>query len=78
MWHDIFIANKPALLNALDEFVNHLQVFRQIIDQEDSEKMFDWLATARHARRHFGHMLAKNRCTNLILLLLQMPSRILL
>ena len=38
MWHDIFIANKPALLNALDEFVNHLQVFRQIIDQEDSEK----------------------------------------
>lgn len=59
MWHDIFIANKPTLLHALDEFVNHLQAFRQIIDQEDSEKMFDWLATARHARRHFGHMLAK-------------------
>ena len=59
MWHDIFIANKPALLNSLDEFVSHLQEFRQIIDQEDSEQLLDWLATARHARRHFGHMLAK-------------------
>lgn len=60
MWHDIFIANKTALLQSLDEFSAHLQEFRQIINEENSEKMLDWLATSRHARRHFGHMLAKN------------------
>ncbi|MFB6349374.1 bifunctional prephenate dehydrogenase/3-phosphoshikimate 1-carboxyvinyltransferase [Moraxella sp. ZJ142] len=59
MWHDIFIANKSALLQSLDEFQAHLSEFRQIIANEDSQTMLDWLGTARHARRHFGHMLAK-------------------
>lgn len=59
MWHDIFIANKSALLNSLDEFQQHLNEFKEIIETQNSEKLLDWLATSRHARRHFGHMLAK-------------------
>ncbi len=59
MWHDIFIANKSALLNSLDEFQQHLNEFKEIIETQNSQKLLDWLATSRHARRHFGHMLAK-------------------
>lgn len=57
MWHDIFIANKTELLNCIDEFLVCLTEFRTMIDDENSKKLFDWLNTARHARRHFGHML---------------------
>ncbi len=64
MWHDIFIANKPALLNALDEFSVHLADLRQIIVDEDSQQLIDWLVLSRHARLHFGHMLAKNTHQN--------------
>lgn len=68
MWHDIFIANQSALLNSLDEFQQHLNEFKEIIETKNSEKLLDWLAISRHARRHFGHMLA-NKST-------QKPNRI--
>lgn len=60
MWHDIFLANKSALLKSLDEFQMHLNDFRQLIEQENSDEILQRLTAARHARRHFGHMLAKH------------------
>lgn len=59
MWHDIFMDNKHALLKSLDEYEANLATFRRLIEQEDSTKLIEYLTTARHARRHFGHMLAQ-------------------
>jgi 3-phosphoshikimate 1-carboxyvinyltransferase len=59
MWHDIFLANKPALLTAIDDYQQHLEDLKQLIIEDDSAHMIDRLAQARFARRHFGHMLDK-------------------
>ena len=61
MWHDIFMDNKHALLKSLDEYEANLQAFRQLIEHEDSATLIEHLTTARHARRHFGHMLAQSQ-----------------
>ena len=39
MWHDIFYANKPALLSAVDEFTAQLGQLRTIIENNDSEQL---------------------------------------
>ncbi|OOR89002.1 bifunctional prephenate dehydrogenase/3-phosphoshikimate 1-carboxyvinyltransferase [Moraxella caviae] len=71
MWHDIFMANKQALLTALDAYQAQLTRAKQMIQAHDtsinaqSEPLLQWLATARHARRHFGHMLAGKPKTSL-------------
>ncbi len=59
MWHDIFYANKPALLSAVDEFTAQLGQLRTIIENNDSEQLLGVLAQAQAARQHFGHMLNK-------------------
>lgn len=61
MWHDIFMDNKDALLKSLDDYEKNLQDFRKLIEQGDSETLIAWLTAARHARRHFGHMLAQSQ-----------------
>lgn len=59
MWHDIFLANKKALLTAIDDYQQHLNQLKSLIEQEDSTTIINQLTQARHARRHFGHMLDK-------------------
>ncbi|WP_019672987.1 bifunctional prephenate dehydrogenase/3-phosphoshikimate 1-carboxyvinyltransferase [Psychrobacter lutiphocae] len=63
MWHDIFIANKPALLNALDEYSEYLAKLRYLIKQEDSTQLLGLLGRAQSARKHFGHMLTSTPYT---------------
>lgn len=63
MWHDIFLANKTALLTALDKFQAQLNELKTLITDEDSAQILHRLTTARHARRHFGHMLSSNQFT---------------
>lgn len=58
MWHDIFFANKTALLKAVDGFESQLAIIRQLIDQEDSHALMGLLGHAQAARQHFNHMLA--------------------
>lgn len=58
MWHDIFIANKAAVLNAVASFEQQLQQFKRVIEQEDSQALIGMLSHARAARQHFNHMLA--------------------
>ncbi len=57
MWHDIFFANKPALLKALDEYSDYLAKMRALIDTEQSTQLLGLLGRAQSARQHFGHML---------------------
>lgn len=59
MWHDIFYANKTALLDAVDEFSEQLRQLKTIIQTHDSERMLGVLTQAQAARQHFGHMLNK-------------------
>ncbi|MFZ3191702.1 MAG: bifunctional prephenate dehydrogenase/3-phosphoshikimate 1-carboxyvinyltransferase [Moraxellaceae bacterium] len=59
MWHDIFLANRDAVLLALDAFETQMATLRQLIAQRDSEPLIGMLTRAQAARKHFGHMLAK-------------------
>jgi cyclohexadieny/prephenate dehydrogenase / 3-phosphoshikimate 1-carboxyvinyltransferase len=59
MWHDIFFANKTAILNAVDGFEQQLAVIRKLIENEDSQELMGLLGHAQAARQHFNHMLAK-------------------
>ena len=59
MWHDIFFANKKAILNAMDGFEKQLAVLRKLIEDENSQALMGLLGHAQAARQHFNHMLAK-------------------
>ncbi len=61
MWHDIFLANKTAILVALDAYEAHLGALRQLINTENSQKLQERLTTAKDARTHFGYMLLNTR-----------------
>lgn len=59
MWHDIFFANKKAILNAVDGFEKQLTTLRKLIEDENSQALMGLLGHAQAARQHFNHMLAK-------------------
>ena len=59
MWHDIFFANKTAILNAVDGFEQQLAVIRKLIEDENSHELMGLLGHAQAARQHFNHMLAQ-------------------
>lgn len=58
MWHDIFLANRDAVLQALDGFEAGTRVLREAISSGDSEALLGIFTRARVAREHFTHMLA--------------------
>ena len=58
MWHDIFFANKKAILKAVDGFETQLATLRQLIEDENSQALMGLLGHAQAARQHFNHMLA--------------------
>lgn len=59
MWHDIFLSNKTAVLNAVDGFEAQLKTIRQLIESGDSSTLMSLLSDAQAARQHFNHMLKK-------------------
>ncbi len=59
MWHDIFFANRTAILKAVDGFEQQLAQLRQLIESEDSHALMGLLGHAQAARQHFNHMLAQ-------------------
>ncbi len=58
MWRDIAIANKHALLDAIDLFSEHLGQLRQAVQDEDGEQLFSTFARAKAARDEFAATLA--------------------
>ena len=59
MWNDIFMANKQAVLDALDLFTHDLSELRQAVAQSDSTAMMGVFTRAKVARDHFSKILAR-------------------
>lgn len=59
MWHDIFLANREAVLKILDVFRTDLEELRAAIDSENGHHLLGVFTRARVAREHFGKILAR-------------------
>jgi 3-phosphoshikimate 1-carboxyvinyltransferase len=59
MWNDIFMANKQAVLDALDLFNHDLSQLRQAVAESDSTAMMGVFTRAKVARDHFSKILAR-------------------
>ena len=53
MWRDIALANRAALLNALDDLDGELKQFRAALENEDGAEIESWLESAAKLRREF-------------------------
>jgi len=63
MWHDIMLANKGSIVEALDMFGDNLSRLRQAIETENSDHLLGVFTRAKAARDHFTTMLAKKAYT---------------
>lgn len=59
MWHDIFLANREAVLRTLDTFRNDLDALRDAVNAGDGHQLLGVFTRARVAREHFGKILAR-------------------
>ncbi|WP_256658687.1 bifunctional prephenate dehydrogenase/3-phosphoshikimate 1-carboxyvinyltransferase [Pseudomonas sp. LP_7_YM] len=59
MWHDIFLANREAVLRTLDTFRHDLDALRDAVDAGDGHQLLGVFTRARVAREHFGKILAQ-------------------
>lgn len=59
MWHDIFLANREAVLRTLDTFRSDLDALRDAVDARDGHQLLGVFTRARVAREHFGKILAR-------------------
>lgn len=59
MWHDIMRANKAAILQSMDLFIDNLSRLRSGIEHEDSDYLLNVFSRAKEARDEFTLMLAK-------------------
>ena len=59
MWHDIMRANKTAILQSMDLFIDNLSRLRSGIEHEDSAYLLNVFSRAKEARDEFTLMLAK-------------------
>ncbi|MDO7926529.1 bifunctional prephenate dehydrogenase/3-phosphoshikimate 1-carboxyvinyltransferase [Pseudomonas sp. KFB-139] len=59
MWHDIFLANREAVLRTLDTFRSDLDALRDAVDTGDGHQLLGVFTRARVAREHFGKILAR-------------------
>lgn len=64
MWHDIFLANRDAVLTALQHFSAGVDILRQALIDGDGATLLGVFTRAKAAREHFSHMLAKTAYTN--------------
>ena len=53
MWHDIVRANRPAVLEMLDQFTAHLQGLRDAVAEDDGNRIIASFSRARDARERF-------------------------
>lgn len=59
MWHDIMRANKAAILQSMDLFIDNLSRLRSSIEHEDSDYLLNVFSRAKEARDEFTLMLAQ-------------------
>lgn len=63
MWHDIMRANKTAILQSMDLFIDNLTRLRSSIESENSSYMLDVFTRAKDARDEFAQLLALRKVT---------------
>lgn len=56
MWHDIVIANRAAILLALDRFDQSLSTLRTAIDHQDSKVLLEIFSDAKKSRDKFASL----------------------
>lgn len=61
MWHDIALANAPALLAALDRVTAHIGTLRTAVEQGDGETLMASFTRARQAREEFAEELKQRK-----------------
>lgn len=59
LWRDIFLANREALLPALDDFCAGLAELREVLCRADAPQLLAVLESAQAARRHFAKITAQ-------------------
>ncbi|WP_256659573.1 bifunctional prephenate dehydrogenase/3-phosphoshikimate 1-carboxyvinyltransferase [Pseudomonas sp. H9] len=59
MWHDIFLANREAVLRTLDTYRSDLDALRDAVDAGDGHQLLGVFTRARVAREHFSKILAR-------------------
>lgn len=59
MWHDIFLANREAVLQTLDDFRADLDALRAAVDEGDGHTLLGVCTRAKAAREHFSKILAR-------------------
>ena len=59
MWHDIFLSNRDAVVEALDLFSADLANLRQNLVEDDGESMMRVFTRAKAARDHFAEQFQK-------------------
>lgn len=59
MWHDIFLANRDAVLHVLDDFRDDLDALRAAVVAGDGHHLLGVFTRARVAREHFSKILAR-------------------
>jgi prephenate dehydrogenase len=59
MWRDIALANKPALLEAIDLFSEHLGRLRESVQAENADELISTFTRAKQARDEFAALLAQ-------------------
>lgn len=59
MWRDIAMANKSALLNAIDLFSDHLALLRKAVEDGDADELHTTFDRAKQARDEFAALLAQ-------------------
>ena len=50
LWQAIFLSNRPALLEALEQFTAHLERFRSVLANEDAERLRLLLEQGKYVR----------------------------
>jgi 3-phosphoshikimate 1-carboxyvinyltransferase len=61
MWHDIVIANKDAILEAMDAFEKSMAQLRDAIENKNSHKLMQVFSEAKAAREAFSAILAERK-----------------
>ncbi|CAA0125417.1 Cyclohexadienyl dehydrogenase [Halioglobus japonicus] len=59
MWRDIALANKSALLDAMDLFSEHMGGLRAAVEAGDAEQLMNTFTRAKQARDDFAALLAQ-------------------
>ena len=54
MWTELFLENRRALVPEIDEMIEHLTEYRDAIEQQDADTLFQLLRDGKRRKEQFG------------------------